>query len=260
MKYGVRVMKEFTYRGYKCCYDEFRTEGNLKPMILIPDDGYPGNTVQTFIGYMPSGYKIVLIDFLGCGQSDKPQGFVSDRWQDQAMQLKELFYAAGYEQAILIGFGEGGCRTAEAFLAEMPDRVERVFFTAKSYVPISLPEELLPKVMTLPNSMRHSSEDNWRNLAFACRQILEGDETRCPFCGGIMLRGIINGARDIARWTIDDGLAGIVPDRGEFYLRNLQPKGFFGKFKEIGNAETSKKTAYVCYACGKLTADISNLI
>ena len=78
-------MKEFTYRGHKCCYDEFRTEGNLKPMILIPDDGYPGNTVQTFIGYMPSGYKIVLIDFLGCGQSDKPQGFVSDRWQDQAM-------------------------------------------------------------------------------------------------------------------------------------------------------------------------------
>ena len=159
-------MKAFTYRGYKCCYSEFRTEG-VKTMILIPDDGYPGNTVQVFMSYMPSGYKIVLVDFLGCGEADKPQGSVADRWNDQAMQLKELFYAAGYEQAILIGFGEGGCRTAEAFLAEMPDRVERVIFTAKSYEPTSLPEELRCKAMTLPDSMRHASESNWRNLGVA---------------------------------------------------------------------------------------------
>ena len=76
-----------------------------------------------------------------------------------------------------------------------------------------------------------------------------------------MIRGLITGGRGIPIWTIDDGIPfGDIPDQGEFYLRNHQPKGFFGKFKEIGNEETSKKTAYVCYACGKLTADIKNLI
>lgn len=254
-------MKEFTYRGHRCCYNEFRTEGNLQPMILIPDDGCPGYSVQSIISYIPSEYKIILVDFLGCGEADRPYGYVSDLWQDQAMQLKELFYTAGYEQAILIGFGEGGCRTAEAFLAEMPDRVERVLFTAKSYFAHSLPEELQCKVMTIPDSMQYPGENNWRTLGLGCRQILQGDDTRCPYCGGIMMRGLITGSRDLARWTIDDGLyAGGVPDFGEFYLRNQASKGFIEKFRNMFNEETSKKTAYVCYACGKLTADISNLI
>ena len=76
-----------------------------------------------------------------------------------------------------------------------------------------------------------------------------------------MMRGLITGSRDLARWTIDDGIhiAG-VPDEGEFYLRNHQPKGFLENLKDLFNKETERKTAYVCYACGKLTADIKNLI
>lgn len=254
-------MKEFTYRGHKCGYSEFRSEGISKTMILIPDDGRAGYSVQDFMSYIPSEYKLVLVDFLGCGEADTPYGYVSDIWQDQAMQLKELFYAAGYEQAVLVGFGEGGCRTAETFLAEMPERVERVIFTAKSFVPRSLPEELLPKVMTLPDSMRHPSEGNWRNLGLACRQLLQGDETRCPYCGGIMIRGLIAGGRDLARWTIDDGIhIGGVPDIGEFYFRSHKPKGFLENLKNLLNEENDRRTAYVCYACGKMTADIKNLI
>ncbi len=254
-------MKEFTYRGHKCCYSEFRSEGTTKTMILIPDDGGAGYSVQDFMSYIPSEYKLVLVDFLGCGEADTPYSYVSDLWQDQAMQLKELFYVAGYEQAVLVGFGEGGCRTAEAFLAEMPERVERVFFTAKSFVPRPLREELLPKVMTLPDSMRHPSEGNWRNLGLACRQLLQGDETRCPYCGGIMMRGLITGSRDLARWTIDDGIhIGGVPDIGEFYFRSHKPKGFLENLKNLLNEENDRRTAYVCYACGKLTADIKNLI
>ncbi len=254
-------MKDFTYRGHKCCYSEFRSEGTTKNMILIPDDGQGGYSVHEFMSYMPPEYKIVLVDFLGCGEADTPYGYVSDLWQDQAMQLKELFYAAGYEQAILIGFGEGGCRTAEAFLAEMPERVDCVIFTAKSFVPRFLPEELYDKAMTLPDSMRYPGDSNWRNLGLACRQLLQGDETRCPYCGGIMIRGLIIGGRDTPRWTMDDGIRAVgVPDTGEFYLRNHQPKGLFGHLKDMFNEETNKKTAYVCYACGKLTADIRNLI
>ena len=74
------------------------------------------------------------------------------------------------------------------------------------------------------------------------------------------MSGWISGGRDAPRWTIDDGLyAGGVPDWGEFYLQNYQPKGVIGNLKNMFNSETSKKTAYVCYACGKLTADIENL-
>ena len=54
-------MKTFTYRGHTCCYNEFRTEGDLKPMILLPDDGCAGYSVQNFISYIPSEYTIVLV-------------------------------------------------------------------------------------------------------------------------------------------------------------------------------------------------------
>ena len=98
-------------------------------------------------------------------------------------------------------------------------------------------------------------------MGLACRQLLQGDETRCPYCGGIMTRGLIAGSRDLARWTIDDGIhiAG-VPDEGEFYFRSHKPKGFLENLKNLLNEENDRRTAYVCYACGKMTADIKNLI
>lgn len=253
-------MAEFTYRGYRCSYSEFRSEEHSRTIILVPDDGRAGNSVQDMLSYMPPGYRLVLVDFLGCGEADKPSGFVSDLWTDQAMQLKELFYKTGYNQAVLIGFGEGGCRTAEAFLKEMPDRVERVLFTAKSFVPRLLTEELAHKVMMVPDSIRYQKEYLQRNLGLACRQILEGDHTRCPYCGGIMMRGYIRGGRDLPKWMMDDGINAGVPDWGEFYLRNLQPKGVLSHLKEAFNEETSRMTAYVCYTCGRMTADIRHLL
>ncbi|MBR4411944.1 MAG: alpha/beta hydrolase [Firmicutes bacterium] len=250
-------MANFTYRGYKCCYSEFRSEESSKSIILIPDDGQPGYSVQEILSYMPTGYRMVLVDFLGCGDSDKPSGFVSDLWTDQAMQLKELFYQTGYEHAVLIGFGEGGCRTAEAFLQEMPERVERVICTAKSYVSGSLPKELRSKIMMVPSSMHYLGDLQGRSLGLACRQLLQGDETRCPYCGGIMMRGKIVGGRDLSRWTMDDGLyAGGYPGAGEFYLRNLEPKGFLERVRDPFNEDRAQKTAYVCYDCGKMVADI----
>ena len=69
-------MAEFTYRGYKCSYSEFRSEAHSRTIILIPDDGRAGNSVQDMLSYMPPGYRLVLVDFLGCGEADKPSVIV----------------------------------------------------------------------------------------------------------------------------------------------------------------------------------------
>ena len=84
-------MNTFSYRGYQISYSEYGNE-NGRRVILVPDDGQDSTSIQSAISCMTASYRTVLIDFLGCGQSDKPQGFVSDLWHDQALQLKELFF------------------------------------------------------------------------------------------------------------------------------------------------------------------------
>lgn len=252
-------MNTFSYRGYQISYSEYGNE-NGRRVILVPDDGQDSTSIQSAISCMTASYRTVLIDFLGCGQSDKPPGFVSDLWHDQALQLKELFYAAGYETAILIGFGEGGCRTCAEFLRECPELAELVVFSAKSFHPGSLSPEAEGKVFVIPDSMRPAGGISWNLLNLILKQILEEDLNPCPWCGQPMVRGLIVGGRDMARWNpgMDTDLWPLEEDG--FILRNRKPKGFLENLKTMFDADCAQLTAWVCFSCGKLTADVCHLV
>lgn len=252
-------MAEFYYRGYKCCYYEYGSEDGRR-VIVVPDDGQGGDSVYSMTGWMAPRFRITLVDFLGCGEADKPRGFVSDLWHDQAMQLKEMFYEAKYDHAVFIGIGNGGCRTLEEFLKEMPDVVETAIFTAKDFMLPNLDENLSSKIVLLPDSVRFrkDKELDTRILTMICMQILTGKRVLCPYCGGDMVEGHIVGGRDVPRWILGEDAIGF-PDNeaGEFYLRNREPQGVLGHIKGAFHADAARKTSYVCYACRKMIADIN---
>lgn len=254
-------MDTFDYRGYKISFSQSCIE-NERRIVLVPDDGKASSSAAEIMPYLRAAYGVILIDFLGCGQSDKPPGFVSDLAGDQAGQLKELFYHLNLEKAVLVGLGEGGCRTCEAFLREAPEQVDLAVFTAKSFRPGSLPPEAEGKFFSIPDSMRPADGLSWMALGQMIVQILEDDLPLCPYCGQPMVRGVISG-RDMARWNIGKTSELItipLEESNVFNLRNYRPRGIVNHLKATFDMDSKVLTAYLCFTCGKLTADVSHLL
>ena len=67
-------------------------------------------------------YKVILIDFLGHGRSDRLEQFPTDFWYDQAMQVIELLTSCRYGRVNLIGTS-GGALAALNVALERPDLV-----------------------------------------------------------------------------------------------------------------------------------------
>ena len=70
-------------------------------------------------------YKVVLIDFLGHGKSDRVDSFSTDLWHDEALQVIALIEQAQYKKVNLIG-SSGGAIVAINVALERPDLVNKV--------------------------------------------------------------------------------------------------------------------------------------
>jgi len=70
-------------------------------------------------------YKVVLIDFLGHGKSDRIQKFAVDLWFDEAMQVISFLDQVKYKKVNLIG-SSGGALVAINVALERPDLVNKV--------------------------------------------------------------------------------------------------------------------------------------
>ena len=64
----------------------------------------------------------------------------------------------------------------------------------------------------------------------------------------------------MARWNpgMDTDLWPLEGDG--FVLRNRKPKGFLENLKGVFDSDCAKLTAWVCFSCGKLTADVCHLV
>lgn len=115
-------MAYFTYQSKNIYYEEI---GEGIPLLLLH-----GNTASSrmFAGIVPEytqDYKVILIDFLGCGKSDRIQAFATDLWYDQAMQVICFLREKKYKKSFLIGTS-GGALTALNVALEQPDLVQKV--------------------------------------------------------------------------------------------------------------------------------------
>lgn len=115
-------MPYFTYNGKNIYYKE---TGQGAPLLFLH-----GNTASSnMFGEIPEeflpDYKVVLIDFLGHGQSDRLERFPADLWFDQACQVITLLREKGWDNVCLIG-SSGGAQVAVNAALEAPELVKKV--------------------------------------------------------------------------------------------------------------------------------------
>jgi len=115
-------MAYFNYQSHKIYYQEI---GNGTPLLLLH-----GNTASsTFFSDIAlkyaQDYKVILIDFLGYGKSDRVQTLAEDLWYDEAMQAICFLDEKGYQKVNIIGVS-GGALAALNIALERPDLVKKL--------------------------------------------------------------------------------------------------------------------------------------
>jgi len=108
-------------RGYTISYQDF---GSGPPIMVVP--GF----FQSAADYREAGYaarlssthRVLLVDPLGHGQSDKPHDEAAYCPRDVAADLVAVLDAAGIKRAVLWGYSRGAWLAAIA-AAEFPERV-----------------------------------------------------------------------------------------------------------------------------------------
>lgn len=110
--------------GARLYYYAAGTRGAGEPLLLI--HGFPtsGHLWSDVVPLLPAGHRIVVLDLLGYGRSDRPGG------QDLGLQahadrVLALMDALGIGEAALVGHGLGG-GVAQSLAVRFPARVSRL--------------------------------------------------------------------------------------------------------------------------------------
>lgn len=115
-------MSYFNYRSHKVFYNEM---GAGIPLLMLH-----GNTASSVMFHeiatkYSKDYKVILLDFLGCGKSERVQCLAEDLWYDEAMQAICLLEKKGYKKVNIIGTS-GGALAALNIALERPDLTLKV--------------------------------------------------------------------------------------------------------------------------------------
>lgn len=100
------------------------TRGAGEPIVFI--HGFPTSSHlwSGVVPLAPAGHRLVVLDLLGFGRSDRPVGRGLSI-ADHAMRLIELLDTLGIERACLVGHGIGG-GIAQMVAVQHPARVSRL--------------------------------------------------------------------------------------------------------------------------------------
>ena len=86
-------MSYFKYQGKNIYYEE---TGNGRPLLLLHGNTASSNMFYEITGKYAAHHKVILMDFLGHGRSDRLPEFPADLWFDEAMQVIELIKSRQY--------------------------------------------------------------------------------------------------------------------------------------------------------------------
>lgn len=115
-------MSFFNYKSHNIYYEE---TGNGAPLLMLH-----GNTASSaMFGEIAQKYsqehKVILLDFLGCGRSERVQALAEDLWYDEAMQAICLLEQKRYRKVNIIGTS-GGALAALNIALERPELVNKL--------------------------------------------------------------------------------------------------------------------------------------
>lgn len=137
-----------TSRGFEISYDDV---GEGLSIVLI--SGFSQSGADWWeLGYVDRlvalGRRVLVVDPLGHGVSDRPHDPAAYRWPDVALDIVAAMDAAGMTRATLWGFSRGATLAACAAI-EAPARVAGLVLGAGGDLSETPPVELSPAIETL---------------------------------------------------------------------------------------------------------------
>ena len=115
-------MSYFIYQSKKIYYSE---QGSGKPVLFLHGDTASSKMFEFLVPLYTDHFKVILIDFLGNGKSDRVEKFPVDLWQEEARQTIALLEHLQYGKVDLVGTS-GGAWVAVNVALERPDLVGRI--------------------------------------------------------------------------------------------------------------------------------------
>ncbi len=115
-------MSYFLYNDYRIFFEEY---GEGEPLILLHGNTSCGKMFDQISPLLAENYRVIVMDFLGNGRSDRLRKWPSDLWHDWAKQVKTLCNHLKLEKINIIG-SSGGALAAINVALEYPDIVNAV--------------------------------------------------------------------------------------------------------------------------------------
>ena len=124
-------MSYFPYGSHQISYE---SHGAGTPLILLHGNTASGRMFDPIIPLLAEKYRVITMDFLGCGRSDRIATWPSDLWYEWANQVRALCEHLGLGEVYLVGASGGALAAINAAL-EYPQLVRAV--AADSFAGIS---------------------------------------------------------------------------------------------------------------------------
>jgi len=106
-----------------------KIKGEGKPIICL--HGFSEN-LSTWESIKLADYQMILIDFIGHGESEKPYSRQSYHWKVIIRHLHKLIHQLGFRKYSLLGYSMGG-RIALAYALAYPREIEKLILESASY-------------------------------------------------------------------------------------------------------------------------------
>lgn len=115
-------MSYFYYQSKKIFYKE---TGTGKPLVMLHGDTASSVMFEFLLPLYQENFRIILLDFLGNGRSDRVEKFPENLWITQAEQVIALIEHLKIEKVNLFGTS-GGAWVAVNTALKRPDLIEKV--------------------------------------------------------------------------------------------------------------------------------------
>lgn len=115
-------MAYFTYKKHQIHYKDY---GKGTPVVFLHGNTASSKMFVPILHHFEQHFRIIIIDFLGHGYSDRLSTFPADLWFDEAMQVITLLETLKIRQAHLVG-SSGGALVAINIALERPDLVGKI--------------------------------------------------------------------------------------------------------------------------------------
>lgn len=110
--------------GDRLYYYAAGTRGSGDPLLLLHGVPLSGHLWSDVVPLLPQGYRIIVLDLLGCGRSDQSRS-ASFRIPAHAERVMALLDVLHVERACIVGHGVGAA-IAQSIAVHHPERVSRL--------------------------------------------------------------------------------------------------------------------------------------